>query len=139
MERDEFLKSLGLGLALVCTGTCFQACSKGGDDESSPSGNSGASVDISTLATIGSSKIVSGVIFFRIAASNDLSSFIATQSKCPHEGVERLTWDSSQSHIVCTQHGSTFSSSGSLVAGPAASGLKAYKLSLTGTTLTAAS
>ena len=39
MEREEFLRSLGIGLALVCTGTCFQACKKGGEDESEPNNN----------------------------------------------------------------------------------------------------
>ncbi len=28
MERNEFIKSLGLGVAMVCTGACFSACGK---------------------------------------------------------------------------------------------------------------
>ncbi|WP_207422035.1 Rieske 2Fe-2S domain-containing protein [Desertivirga brevis] len=140
MERDEFLKSLGIGLALVCTGSCFTACKKGGAGEEEESNNgigSTASVDINTLTSVGSSREVNGVLFFRIAASNEESSFIATQPTCPHQNLKQLIWNQSQSRVVCTAHGSSFSSTGALINGPATSSLKIYGTTLSGTTLTA--
>jgi len=140
MERDEFLKSLGIGLALVCTGSCFTACSKGGDsEEATPNNGTGntASIDITSLANIGSKSKVNGVLFIRIAASNTLNSFLATEPACPHEGQEQLNWVQSENKIRCSAHGSEFSSTGSLLVGPATRALKIYNTTLTGTTLTA--
>ena len=138
MERDEFLKSLGLGLALVCTGSCFQACSKGGDgDEEGPaSGTDTASVDISSLASIGSKATVGGVLFMRIAAGNALGSFLATAPICTHEGGQ-LNWIQAENRIRCSTHGAEFSTTGSVLTGPATTALKVYTTTLSGTTLTA--
>jgi len=141
MERDEFLKSLGIGLALVCTGSCFTACSKGGDSEEATPNNSNngkaASIDITSLANIGSKSKVNGILFIRIAAPNTLSSFLAIEPTCPHEGLEQLNWIQSENKIRCSAHGSEFSTSGSLLMGPATRALKVYKTTLTDNTLTA--
>lgn len=151
MERDEFIKSLGLGLALVCTGTCFQACKKGGDDDTGepdpnpPGGGGGGnkpSIDISTKITnVGDSAVVNGVLFIRIAAGNQVSSFAATESICPHQGGN-LIWKSSEQRIQCQTHFSEYNSSGAVLSGPQDGGstraLKIYALTLNGSTLTAA-
>ncbi|WP_207533830.1 Rieske 2Fe-2S domain-containing protein [Desertivirga arenae] len=143
MERDEFLKSLGIGLALVCTGSCFTACSKGGsEDEPAPGGNNNngntSSVDISTLASVGSQKTVNGVLFIRIAAGSETSAFVATEAICPHQGGN-LNWQSNK--IECDNHKATFGSNGTVLSQPLGGGtvraLKIYSTSLTGTTLTA--
>lgn len=144
MERDEFLKSLGISLALVCAGTCFQACGKkGGDETGEPGGNSGngsgsgqtASVDISALASVGSKSLVNGVLFFRIASGNAVSAFLATQPVCTHEGGA-LNWVASGSKIQCSTHGAEFTTSGAVTQGPASTPLKVYSIMMTGTTLT---
>lgn len=146
MERDQFLKTFGLGLALVCSGTCFQGCKKGQEEE--PVNNTGnntgntnqVSVDISTLATVGSQKVLNGVLFFRIASANEASSFVATEALCPHQGGN-LSWLSGSSKIQCDNHQAQFSSSGSVLANPSSGGtvrpLKIYSTTLTGSTLTA--
>ena len=145
MERDEFLKSLGLGLALVCTGSCFQACSKGGDDDDTPpdNGNPGSgnvSVDISTLAAVGSQRVISGVLFFRLAAGNTNDAFVATEAICPHQGGN-LGWQPANNHIECDNHQARFLSSGQVKSNPSTGdsvrALKIYSTTLTGTTLTA--
>ena len=141
MERNEFLKSLGISLALACTGTCFQACSKGGKEEATPDTNNSngntATIDITTLTAIGSKSKVNGVLFIRIATSNTISSFLATEPGCPHEGLEQLSWVQSENRIRCSAHGSEFGSNGSLLTGPATRALKTYTVTLTGTTLSA--
>lgn len=142
MERDEFLKTLGISFALACTGSCFQACSKGGDDETgTPNpGSSTVNVDISTMASVGAQTIANGVLFFRIAAENTASSFVATQSACPHQG-NQLTWQQNNNRIFCGLHSSTYTSAGAVINQPSDGGstraLKVYPVTLTGTTLTA--
>jgi len=144
MERDEFLKTLGISFALACTGTCFQACSKGGDDDNgTPNPNPGSNtvnVNISTLSSVGSQTIVNGVLFFRIAAENTASSFVATESACPHQG-NPLTWQQNNNRIFCSLHSSTYTSAGAVTNQPSDGGstraLKVYSVTLTGTTLTA--
>ena len=148
MERDEFLKTLGISFAMVCAGTCFQSCGKGdGDDTGTPSpgpggggGSNTASVDVSTLAAIGSQTRVNGVLFIRTAAANAPASFIATEATCPHQGGT-LNWQSGNNRIQCDTHQATFSSSGTVTGQPAGGGnvrnLTIYPVSLTGTILTA--
>lgn len=74
MERQEFLKTLGISFATVCAGACLASC--GGKDTSTPgnttpppvtnppptTGNT-ASASLSNLATIGASTKVGAVLF----------------------------------------------------------------------------
>lgn len=151
MERDEFLKSLGIGLALVCTGSCFTACSKGGSDEAAPSNNNNnnnnnntggntASVDISSLANVGSQATSNGVLFIRIGAGSTTSAFVATEAICPHQGGT-LAWQQNNNRIECGTHNARFQSSGAVISGPTTGdsvrALKIYTTTLSGTTLTA--
>ena len=80
MERNEFIKSLGLGVALICTGSCLSSCGGKSDDPAPTPGGGGpapgtkAEVNLSTqLLTIGSFTTVSGVLFVRLAAGNATS------------------------------------------------------------------
>jgi hypothetical protein len=138
MERDEFLKSLGISLAMVCVGTCFESCGKkGGDETGEPESGNGqmASVDMSALASVGSKTIVNGVLFLRIAAGNTNAAFLATQATCTHAGGP-LTWVASENKIQCQLHGAEFTTTGSVSKGPATTALKVYPITVTGTTLT---
>jgi hypothetical protein len=49
MERNEFLKSLGLGVALVCTGSCLSGCGSKGDN---PEPNNQAEAEALQLAQL---------------------------------------------------------------------------------------
>ena len=145
MERDEFLKKLGLGLALVCTGSCFQGCSKGGE-EPEPTNNGGnnsgntASIDITTLVTVGSAAKANGVLFIRVAPGSATTSFVATSAICPHMG-SNLNWVQSENHIECENHHAKFQTSGAVKANPnngdTVDTLQVYSTVLNGTTLTA--
>jgi cytochrome b6-f complex iron-sulfur subunit len=148
MERNEFIKSLGLGVAMVCTGACFSACGKKSDAPEPSKTNGGgapsgttASVDLSTqLLTVGASVTVNSILFIRIAAGNANTSFVATQAVCPHQGGA-LTFIQTSNYIQCGLHSSRYTTSGSILAQPSDGGttsaLKVYPLTVSGNTLTA--
>lgn len=148
MERNEFIKSLGLGVALACTGSCFSACgSKSNDPQpSNPGGGTvppgtSVSVDLSTqLLAVGASAVISGILFIRTAAGNSTSSFVATQATCPHQGGS-LGFIQASNFIQCSLHSSRYSTTGSVLAQPndggTTSALKVYPLTLSGNSLTA--
>jgi cytochrome b6-f complex iron-sulfur subunit len=150
MERNEFIKSLGLGMALVCTGSCFSACggSKSDDPAPTPGGGTGGGTSItkvnidlnSQLMTVGSFLATGGVLFVRTAAGNATSSFVATQAACPHQGGA-LNWIQSSNLIQCALHSSQYTPSGAVIRQPSDGGtttsLKVYSLSIAGATLTA--
>jgi len=150
MERNEFIKSLGIGMALVCTGTCFSACggSKTDDPVPTPGGGGGTpgagtkvNVDLSTqLLTVGSFLTASGILFVRLATGNTPASFTATQASCPHQGGA-LNWIQASNVIQCSLHASRYTPTGTVVAQPndggTTSNLKIYSIEVSGTTLTA--
>lgn len=153
MERQEFLKSLGISFAVVCAGACLSACGgKGntGTPSATPptnppgSGGTGNTVSInipSKLANIGDQTTMNGVLFFRIASGNTSSSFVATEALCPHQGGN-LVWLNNQTKIQCQLHQSEYTTSGTVTQGPQGSSgntraLKIYATTISGDTITA--
>nr|WP_294896335.1 Rieske 2Fe-2S domain-containing protein [uncultured Pedobacter sp.] len=151
MERNEFIKSLGLGIALVCAGSCLESCGSKADDPTpappSDGGNNGGtsgtkvSIDLSTqLLAVGSFAKLSNVLFVRLAEGNVASSFIATQTVCPHQGGG-LNWIQAKNLIECDLHSSQYNSTGGVVRQPSDGGtttsLKIYSTGIVGNTLTA--
>ncbi len=152
MERDEFIKSLGLGVALLCTGSCMSGCGGKGDtgspDPKPPGGGGGggggntASVDLATqILAIGDQLTSNGVLFFRIAAGNVAASIVATESICPHQGGS-LVWKNALNKIQCQLHFSEYGTNGAVLQGPqnttgSTRTLKIYSTALSGTKLTA--
>lgn len=146
MERNEFIKSLGLGVALVCTGSCMTGCgSKSDNPTPSPGGGLGGgttgtkvNVDLSTqLLSVGSFISSGGVLFVRLATGNTSSSFTATQATCPHQGGT-LNWIQASNLIECALHASQYTPAGGIVRQPSDGGttaaLKVYATSISGTT-----
>lgn len=140
MERRAFLGNL-TGPVFVACAACMGACSKGGTTTSTspgvnPPANANITVNLATsLLSVGSSVVQDGVIIARLAASNVPASFTAVQVACTHEGTS-INFNSASNQFVCPNHGSTFSTSGAVVLGPAARALKQYNISITGDTLT---
>ena len=146
MERNDFIKSLGLGITLVCTGSCLSGCgSKGSDPQpNNPAGGgpptgTTASVDLnSQLLSVGAATTVNGILFIRTAAGNSASSFAATQAVCPHQGGA-LNWIQASNYIQCGLHASRYTSSGAILAQPndggTTSALKVYTPTVSGNTL----
>jgi cytochrome b6-f complex iron-sulfur subunit len=141
MERNEFLSKLGIGVAAVCVGCAFASCSKSGDStnsSSAPAPGSGTvfTADLTTeLTAIGQNKVASGVILVRIATGNVASSFTAVQIACTHQG-NFINYNTAQGIFICPAHGSEFSSSGSVLLGPATTALQKYTVSINGSLLT---
>ncbi len=148
MKRKEFISTLGVGFAAVCTG-CLAACGKGGSD--GPSGGGGNpppppptgvsfTADLNNeIKNVGDFKVSGGVILVRIAASNVVGSFTAVQQACTHEGTS-IGFNANQNMFICPNHGSQFSTTGAVIQGPSTGGniaaLKKYNIAITGTTLT---
>lgn len=139
MKRNEFLNTLGIGLAAVCAGGCLAACGKsesGSPKAPSAPGNVNFTVDLNNeIKNVGESKVNSGVIVARISAGNTVASFTAVQVACTHEGTS-INYNANQGQFICPNHGSRFSTSGGVLLGPATSNLKNYTVAISGNTLT---
>ncbi len=143
MKRTEFLSTLGLGLAVACSG-CLAGCGKG--NEPAPDGGpvkpptppAGVNFNIdlnNEIRSVGESKTTDGVIVVRLAVGNEVSSFTAVQVACTHEGT-LIAFNNNQGNFVCPNHGSTFTPAGNVIVGPATANLKRYTIAISGTTLT---
>ena len=135
MERRKFISEVGLSVAGICA-VCLGACSK----SNAPGGTAGPAnvnftVDLnSSLLSVGNSIIQSGVIVVRIAAGNTASSFTAVQVNCTHEGTA-INYNTGQGIFICPNHGSRFSTNGTVLLGPATSNLNQYNINVVGTSL----
>ncbi len=156
MEREEFIKSLGLGLVMVCAGSCLTSCSKSGGDVAQKGGGSSPQTSVTAdltlvLKNIGDQIVIQAnapinpVLIFRIGKDNTPSSFVATQALCPHEGGN-LVWEQSNNFIQCQEHFSEYKEDGSVLQQPqnvppgdptTTNPLVIHTVSVSGTTLTA--
>lgn len=142
MERRTFLGTLTGPVVAACA-VCMGACSKGGDGGINGGGggaiggvSANFTVDLaSNLTTVGSSVVSNGVIVVRLATGNTPSSFTAVQVACTHEGTS-IAYNAPQGKFICPNHGSTFSTTGAVTLGPAASNLKTYNIAIAGNIMT---
>jgi cytochrome b6-f complex iron-sulfur subunit len=136
MERRKFLGTLSAPVLAACA-VCMAGCGKSGESGGGVAGGSANfTVDLATsITTIGSSLVQSGVIVVRLAAGNTPASFTAVQVACTHEGTS-INYNSAQTRFVCPNHGSTFSTSGTVTLGPATNNLKVYNIAINGTVMT---
>lgn len=144
MEREEFLKSLGISFASVCIASCLSACSK---DETTkpdetpppveepplPAGT--VTAKFTDFTVVGSRFIVDKVLFIKIEEGNLASSFIAMYRFCPHENGD-LYWNKGM--IDCIKHRAAYDKNGAILSQPkTGSGttkpLKMYPITVTAT------
>lgn len=98
MDRKDFLFTVGKGVLIACSGSCLlSACSTGDDDSmgetpsSGPTGSGGGgatanvTINLADIENVGDQKTQNSVLFIRIAEGNTSSSFVATESVCPHQ------------------------------------------------------
>ncbi len=140
MERQEFLRLLGVAGLAVCAGCSLESCS-GSSDPSPSGGGSATSVDFTLdltqavnapLLTDGGFVYKSGVIVVCLSAS--ASAFTAVSQTCTHQGTT-IGFDASAGNFLCPNHSSRFSTVGVVVNGPASVSLKKYNTVLTGSIL----
>jgi len=134
MKRNEFLTALGVSAGTVFFAPFLASCSK-----TSAGLGTGGTIDFtldltlpanSALSGIGGSVLKSGVIVVRTSAS----AYIALSASCTHQGTT-IYYDDSLGRFVCPNHGANFSTSGSVLMGPATRPLTKYNTLLTSTSL----
>ncbi len=142
MERDEFIKNLGLGLIAVCGASTLAACSNKTTPSPAPTNNGGktATIDLAAKITnVGDQVVTGSILVFRIAAGNAPASFVATEAFCPHQSGN-LNWINGQSLILCDLHAAQYTNKGAIIRGPQNSSgvtraLKIYSTTVTGNNL----
>jgi cytochrome b6-f complex iron-sulfur subunit len=127
MTRREFIEQVGGGSATLLIVACA-ACKK-----KSAAQPISFTVDVSSgaLAINGGSLVKNGVIIARTTTG----AFIAVAAACTHQGVT-IDFVSSSTSFYCPGHGARFDANGTVTQGPAATNLKKYSTSLSGSTLT---
>ena len=135
MERKEFLSTLGFSVA-ACACGALVSCSKSSDNPGTGGGtDTPIEIDLTTsLLTVGSSLTRSGIIIVRLADGNNVASFTAVDVACTHQGTS-VFFSTGSNSFVCPNHGSEFSTTGSVIQGPATRALKKYNITITGNTL----
>ncbi len=143
MDRKEFLSTFGFGLAAVCAGGCLTSCSKssndmppgGGPTPTQPSGVN-FTINLSNeITAVGDSIVRNGVIVARLSAGSTASSFTAVQVACTHQGTA-INFNSAQTRFICPNHGSQFTTDGTVLNGPASTNLKKYNIAIASNTMT---
>ena len=131
MDRKEFLALVGTSIGAITLASCLGSCKK--------KANTAPTVDFtldlsstanSALATNGGYIYSNSVIVARTMAG----AYIAVSQACTHQGVS-VIYQPSTNGFYCNAHGSAFSSSGAVTAGPAGSALTSYICTLSGTSL----
>jgi cytochrome b6-f complex iron-sulfur subunit len=142
MNRREVIQKFLLGgTVLVLAPSVIESCSKssamdpGTNPGSNPPVGSSINLDLSlaensALAASGSSKIVQNILII-----NTGTKIVALSSICTHQGCT-VGYNSGKADIECPCHGSVYSTSGSVLVGPAASPLRSYPVSQTDNVLT---
>ena len=136
-RRDLIQRVLIGGTVLVMVPSVLESCTKTPD--SSPNGvinGNKINLDLtlsenSALNSAGGSMIVQNLIVINTGGGN----YSALSNICTHQGCT-VGYDTSSGNIKCPCHGSVFTTSGSVINGPAPSALTSYAISKTGNILT---
>ena len=137
MNRRELIRNIAAGTATVfIVPSILSSCEKedpdngNGDPQDTTITIDLTSSNNSSLANAGGFKVVDDVIII-----NTGDGFIALSSLCTHQGCQ-ISYDHGSGDLPCPCHGSVFSTSGSVLQGPASSALKKYTVVQEGDILT---
>lgn len=139
MNRRELIRNLAGGtVTLFVAPAVFTACEDDlpdPDDNNNPPDGNILTIDLndekySNLGLAGGFVKEGELIII-----NTGSGFIALSSICTHQGCS-VTYSSANNNLPCPCHGSVFSTTGSVMEGPANSPLKKYELIQEGDILT---
>lgn len=140
MNRRELIRNVAAGtVTLFVVPAAFTSCEKESvdpDDNNNPDNNI-LTIDLTddkydNLASSGGFVKEGNVIVI-----NTGEAFIALSNVCTHQGCT-VTYNSGENNLPCPCHGSVFSTSGSVLQGPASSPLKKYDVVQEGDILTIA-
>jgi len=139
-RRDVVRKFILGGTVLAVVPSVLESCSKSAMDPGTNSGGTkpGATAinldltlaENAALTTAGSSKVVQNILII-----NNGTKIIALSAICTHQGCT-VAYNASNADIECPCHGSVYSTSGSVLVGPAPSPLRSYPVTLTDNLLT---
>ena len=145
MERKEFIEKVGMSGAAILVMGCFGACSKSNDTGSgsgtNPNPNPSKPVDFTINISNSPFNVLQNNGGFYVDTANNViiakttsGMLIAVSSLCTHQSVT-LEFQGNNNRFYCSGHGSNFNTAGTVLNGPAATALKAYKTSLSGSLL----
>jgi cytochrome b6-f complex iron-sulfur subunit len=137
-RRDLIQKVLIGGTSLLVVPSVLNSCTKDPNTDNNGDGGTGGNtltVDLTNpnyaaLNSIGGSVVVQNIII-----ANTSAGYIALDSVCTHQGCT-IAYSSTSNNFPCPCHGSVFSTTGSVVNGPANVALKSYQVSKSGNILT---
>jgi cytochrome b6-f complex iron-sulfur subunit len=145
MERKDFIEKVGLSAASILIFGCMQGCSK--SDTPAPSQPTGSNnnppkpIDFTINITNNPYTSLNTAGGFYIDKTNNImiartiaNEFLAVSSLCTHQQAT-IDFEPSSNRFSCSAHGSVFSTTGTVLNGPAAAPLKQYKTSLSGNNL----
>lgn len=137
MNRIDFIKSIAAGtVTLFVVPAALTSCEKEVLDPDN--GNPDPDNLIIDLTSDTYSKLTSTggyIIKDNIIVINTGDGFIALSSVCTHQGCA-VSYDHDATNLPCPCHGSVFSTSGSVLNGPAGSPLKKFEVQQVGDILT---
>lgn len=145
MERKDFIEQVGLSAASILIFGCMQSCSKSESPAPSQpnesSNNNSKPIDYIINITQSPYVNLNTAGGFYVDKTNNIiiartltNEFIAVSSICTHQQVV-LDYEANKNRFYCSGHGSTFSTAGAVLNGPAAAPLKQYKTALSGNNL----
>lgn len=145
MERKDFIEKVGLSAASVLIFGCMQGCSK--SDSPPPENSNGTNpppakpIDFTINITTNPYTSLNTAGGFYVDKTNNIiiartlnNEFLAVSSICTHQQVT-IDFQPSNNRFFCSGHGSAFSTTGAVLNGPAASALKQYKTTISGSSL----
>lgn len=138
MNRREVIRNIAAGsVAVFIVPSFLNSCEKAvinPDDNSNQNGDK-LTIDLadnkySALLSAGGFYVVQGIIII-----NSGAGYLALSSECTHQGCQ-VSYNYSDGNLPCPCHGSIFSTTGSVLQGPANTPLKKYDVSVEGDILT---
>ena len=126
--------TLSAGMAVAGCSTTDTTGDEAAGDTATVGAAPGTALGPASEVPVGSAKIYTtqGVVVTQATAG----SFAAFSTVCPHQGCALATVQGAD--IMCPCHGSTFTLDGSVVTGPATTGLQSLGVTLTGDEITLA-
>lgn len=152
-ERREFLRKTGSLAVMAMFGVGFFTSCSSEDDPvpvaNNPNqppqtpapttaitvNNNSVVIDLSQVATLNNTGGWILIVEARMLVVNTGGSFSSLTSVCTHSGCDR-SWSFSNNQFLCSCHGSRFTTTGTVVQGPATQPLTAFSNSRSGNTLT---